>query len=262
MALNSATVSAAFPDLKILRALDPGGFKTPFLVESPNGTQSVLKIFSDPVDPASPTGMRSARELRLLDTLDYPHIAKKIGDAQEVVIDGVRHLTYQETFAANGTMKDLTLPVNPARGEKWFLQLIGAIEHMGQHGVVHRDLKPGNVGLTAADDVLILDLGIALDVSDTTITKAGFAPFTLAYAAPEQLSPRRISRLDHRADQYSVGVMINELIGGDVAADANDWPQDARMKCIRAVVERMMGRSANQRYRKPQQIADAIGACP
>lgn len=261
MALDDGDVQASFPELTVVRRLTPGGFKTPYLVEDSSGDRSVLKVFTTPSDPTSPTGLRSAREVRLLEELDHPHIAQVVAAAREVIIGGDPYLAYQESFAEGGTLRDLGLPVSPEAALKWSGQLIDAIGYLESKGIVHRDIKPGNIGITGGDDVMLLDLGVALDMTDTDITGTGIAPHTPAYAAPEQFSPRRLVSLDHRADQYAVGVVMNEMVTGDLAAAATDWPADPQLQCVKGVVDRMTGRSPNQRFRKTRDVVEALEVC-
>jgi serine/threonine-protein kinase len=86
-------------------------------------------------------------------------------------------------------------------------QLCEGLAHAHRHGIVHRDVKPANVLLTAADEVRIADFGLAR-VPASTMTKSGRMLGTVQYMAPEQVEGAHV---DHRADVFSVGAIAYEL---------------------------------------------------
>lgn len=115
-----------------------------------------------------------------------------------------------------------------------------AAHHAHQRGVIHRDLKPGNILVNAAGDPKIVDFGIAGDLGGAgdaarAVTHTGQLLGTLAYMAPERLSGGRVT--DARSDIYSLGVVLYELLAGRLphgfAADGGGSLTDA----IRRVTE-------------------------
>lgn len=158
-----------------------------------------------------------------------------------------------------------------------FLGVCDAIEYAHRRGVIHRDLKPGNVMVTDDPRPVVLDFGIAKATgSERGTTKTGDFLGTLSYAAPEQLggSPDLI---DTRADVYALGVMLYEALTGarpsggeDVSiaeAIRNVTQQDARRassinpsvsRDLDAVLRKALERDPGQRYQTAGQLRDEL----
>jgi len=93
-----------------------------------------------------------------------------------------------------------------------FRQVLEGVGHAHRHACLHRDIKPGNIMVTADNQVKILDFGIANLIDTERLTSTGVAIGTPVYMAPEQLEGRH--DLDQRADLYSLGMTLWEMLAG------------------------------------------------
>ena len=108
-----------------------------------------------------------------------------------------------------------TPALTPEKIAKYMAGLLTSLEYSHRAGVVHRDIKPGNVMITTDDQVKVTDFGIARAISDTAGTIAQTTAFlgTASYFSPEQA---RGETVDGRSDLYSAGVVLYEMLTGQV----------------------------------------------
>jgi len=97
-----------------------------------------------------------------------------------------------------------------------------ALAHAHQAGIVHRDIKPSNVLLHPDGRALLVDFGLARSLlRPSNLTSVGISVGTVGYMSPEQAMGER--SVDHRADIYSVGVLVFELLTGTMPYDGAGW---------------------------------------
>lgn len=92
-------------------------------------------------------------------------------------------------------------------------QIADGISRAHEDGIIHRDIKPANIMITSRDDVKILDFGLAKLAGQARVTQAGTTMGTIAYMSPEQ---SKGNDADHRTDIWSLGVMMYEMLTGDL----------------------------------------------
>ncbi|WP_051714904.1 serine/threonine-protein kinase [Nocardia rhamnosiphila] len=152
---------------------------------------------------------RFQREAQLVARLHEPHIVP-IHDFGE--IDGRLFLEMRLVEAPNlaALLADQgSLPA--AEAVAVVAQIAAALDAAHSSGVVHRDVKPSNILITAEGFAYLIDFGIARSNQDTTLTRAGTMIGTLAYMAPERLT---LDQVDARSDVYSLACVLYECLAG------------------------------------------------
>ena len=181
----------------------------------------VLERSSDPEFVA-----RFRREARSVAQLLHPNIVPVIDYGED---DGRPYLVIQYVDGGR-TLGDLMgAPLEPARSIRLLLHLLEALGYAHQRGIVHRDVKPGNVLLPTPDWPMLSDFGIVkllLESDQTQLTQQGLIVGTAAYMAPEQAFGLAV---DARTDLYSAAVVLYELACGQVPFEA-DTPVSVLMK--------------------------------
>lgn len=153
---------------------------------------------------------RFEREAKIAASLDHPGITTVYDFGEDdgrlyVVMEWLDGSSLDEVVAQNphGFPIDKVLD--------WTAQITDALAFAHARQIVHRDIKPANLMLRSNGKVKVCDFGIARSTESTTITLAGQALGTPAYMAPEQWRGRRV---DGRADLYSLGCVVYEMLTG------------------------------------------------
>jgi serine/threonine protein kinase len=201
---------------EILESLGHGGMNDTYKArDRTSGRLVVLKIpFSSLIgDPA--TFSRYQRELEIGKRLHHPNIQELLEEGR---IDG-GVAPYLVLEYVDGTLlreylrEHAPLPVDEAA--RITVQLADALDYCHEHGVVHRDLKPENILIEPDGTVKLVDFGIALLRGARRLT---FRRLTSGFGTPDYMAPEQVQgdRGDARTDVYAVGVMLFEMLTGDV----------------------------------------------
>ena len=220
---------------------------------------------------------RFQREAKVLASLNHPNIASIYGfedsDKPGLVMELVEGPTLADRLVIGPLPVDEALPIAK--------QICEALEYAHEHGIVHRDVKPGNIKLSANGTVKLLDFGLAKalesagtnsDISSSPTfthlgTQAGMILGTAAYMSPEQAKGKAI---DRRSDVWAFGCVLFEMLTGkmvfsgetvtdtlaEIVKSEPNWsllPADTPQP-IRALLQRCLKKDAKQRL---QAIGDA-----
>ena len=197
----------------LVRPLGKGGMGVVYLARDVKlGREVAIKVLLPEVRAAF-GDERFEREVRLVSRLSHPHIVK-LFEADEVdgihfyVMDYVEGESLQQRLEREGQigLKD-ALRITAEVGD--------ALEYAHRHGIIHRDIKPGNI-LLSGDHALVTDFGIAKSITADvggTLTSDGVAVGTAPYMSPEQAAGDK--RVDARSDVYSLAAVLYEMLVGE-----------------------------------------------
>ena len=212
-------IGSTLGNYKILEKLGEGGQGTVYkAIDSKLGRTVVIKVLPAELTTKEANLKRFEREARLASALDHPNICT-IFDLDE--IDGIHFIVMQYIEGRNVRQLVNGRPLSLESALSIALQTADALAAAHARGIIHRDIKAGNVMVTPTGQVKILDFGLAklLDeeaartsgIHHTEITELGIPYGTATYAAPEQA---RGDRVDSRADIFSTGVLLYEMLAG------------------------------------------------
>lgn len=255
-----------------------------------------VKVLSDPRFGVHANLERFRREALLAARLEHPAICRIYESA---LADGVPYIAMQ--FVEGITLADalagktspgassLTLPSSdgplpssPADIERilaFFEQLARALHFAHEQGIVHRDIKPGNIMIRPDGEPMILDFGLARSLEDdqlATLTRTGEGFGTPAYLPPEQVSGS-VRTLDRRADVHALGVTLYECLTGvrpfqgatqaallrSIECDEPKRPSRIHPvlnRSVDAVLATALAKSLDRRYRTAALFADDLEA--
>src|SRR5881409_2779108 len=272
-------IGAKLGNYRILEKIGAGGQGTVYkATDTKLGRAVVIKVLPPELTVKEANLKRFEREARLASALDHPNICT-IFDLNE--IEGVNFIAMQ--FVEGKNVRELVngRPLDLSSALSITIQVADALAAAHARGIIHRDIKAGNVMVTPHGQVKILDFGLAklLDgeaaggIHQTDLTEVGIPYGTATYAAPEQA---RGDRVDARADIFSTGVLLYEMLTGtwpfrgkstiDVRhAVIYDQPKSlAEMRPgamparLQQILDRAMQKEPRDRYQKIDELRDEL----
>src|SRR5712664_3072695 len=212
-------VGQTLGNYKILQKLGAGGQGTVYkATDNKLGRTVVIKVLPAELTVKEANLKRFEREARLASALDHPNICT-IFDLND--INGIHFIAMQHIEGRNVRELVNGRPLELQSALSIAIQTADALAAAHAQGIIHRDIKAGNVMVTSKGQVKVLDFGLAKLLDDeaartsgihhTELTEVGIPYGTATYAAPEQA---RGDRVDSRADIFSTGVLLYEMLTG------------------------------------------------
>lgn len=234
------------PGLLFQELIGEGGMGMVYAaVDQITGERVACKIMSR-MRPTDEDRSRFRHEATAVATLDHPNIVRLLRSGE---VNGTPFFVME--YVANGSLEQRlhAQPLPPRDVARFFTKVVRAVAHAHERGVIHRDLKPGNILLGQPRGLLgdpvapvasktepwiewppkIVDFGLAkLQADATRWTRSGQILGTPAYAAPEQLAGQR-TPIDPRCDVYALGAILYQLLTGVPPLQADDLLRTVRL---------------------------------
>jgi hypothetical protein len=262
-------------EYEVDRELGRGGMAAVFqTTEIPLKRTVALKVLLPELGLTATAAERFKREASLVAGLDHPNIVQvyRVGQVGGILYIAMRFVEGRSLHSILEAQGALPLPVVLAvlRGATRGL----AFAH--QHGVVHRDVKGGNILVDSDGRVVLSDFGVALRATDVSVTAAGTVIGTPSFMSPEQCAGHRARP---QSDQYSLGILAFQMLAGalpfesetlaglmqhhfftplpDIYVARDDVPQ-----ALVAVLQRALAKDPDRRFPTTREMLAALEAIP
>ncbi|MBI2924155.1 MAG: serine/threonine protein kinase [Verrucomicrobia bacterium] len=251
-----AELAPHFPQLEILELIGQGGMGVVYKARQPRLDRFVaLKILPAETGRDPAFAERFTREGRALARLNHPGIVGiyDFGHAAPfyyLLMEFVDGVTLRPMIQSKQVALADALSI--------VMQICEALQYAHGEGVVHRDIKPGNILIDKRGRVKIADFGLAKllgkSATDITLTAAHHVMGTPAYMAPEQME--RPTEVDHRADIYSLGVVFYEMLTGELPIGRFAPPSQKAHVDVRLdeVVLKSLEKERERRYQTANEV--------
>jgi len=276
-------IGAKLGNYRILEKIGAGGQGTVYkATDTKLGRAVVIKVLPPELTVKEANLKRFEREARLASALDHPNICT-IFDLND--IEGVHFIAMQYVEGKNVRELVSGRPLDLRSALSIAIQVADALDAAHSRGIIHRDIKAGNVMVTPSGQAKVLDFGLAklMDgegagpggIHHTDLTELGIPYGTATYAAPEQA---RGDKVDARADIFSTGVLLYEMLTGtwpfqgktsiDVrhavlhneAAPLHEARPGGAPPQLQLILDRTLAKDPRQRYQKVGELRDDLRA--
>ena len=265
VAPSPAELAEHFPQLEIIELLGQGGMGYVYKARQVGLDRLVaLKLLPPHVGGDRTFAERFAREARALARLSHAgivtiHDSGEVGGLYYFVMEYIDGLNLRQLLSGDE-------PIDTDKALRIVGSVCDALDYAHDEGVIHRDIKPENILLDKKGRVKIADFGLAKLLggdaggSQLTLTAPHLVMGTPHYMAPEQTE--RPSEVDHRADIYSLGVVLYEMITGELPLGRFPLPSemgrgDARLDRI---ILRALQKDPDRRFQRASDVKTAVAA--
>jgi serine/threonine-protein kinase len=258
---------------RFIQKIGKGAFGTVLLVEDTVVDERlILKFLNANVSQDEEMMKRFVHELRYSRKITHKNVIR----IYDFVSLSGNYAISMEYFPSHTLAAELSekKPLPFQKAVAWSIDLATGMAVAHQVGIVHRDLKPANILINDEGLLKIVDFGVAsvATQADTQLTKTGYVIGSPKYMAPEQILGKKV---DHRADIYSVGVIMYEMLAGAPPYSKGDHMavmyQHVQGKCkpceevnpaippaLAAIVRKAMEVDKNKRYASMEELREAL----
>ena len=208
--MSSTNLPTQIGPYRLEALLGSGGIGAVYRARAANGDLVALKVLTPPPGASGELLARFEREARTAARLNHPGIVRVLNVGRAGPYAFMAMMLVAGRSLAEHLIEVTRLDQADAADIAW--QMADALDYAHCQGVIHRDVKPSNILLTDDGSALLTDFGVALALDDPALTQPGRTVGTPTYMAPEQAAG--VSPLDGRADVYSLGVVLYQMVTG------------------------------------------------
>jgi tRNA A-37 threonylcarbamoyl transferase component Bud32 len=256
----------------LLEVLGDGGMARVYLArDDVLGRDVALKVLEDRYADDENFVERFRREAQHAASLNHPGVVQVYDQGRSE--DGAYYMAME--YVPGGTLKERIVrggPLDPSEAAAIGSRVADALAEAHRGGIVHRDVKPQNVLLGTSGEAKVADFGIARAASATTMTETNMVLGTASYMSPEQV---RGERVGPQSDLYSLGVVLYEMLTGELPYEASDaiatamkhleqsppHPREANPAVpeeLDALVVRLLAKDPSARYPGAAELAEDL----
>ena len=256
-----AEAAVLFPAYEVLEIIGRGGMGAVYRARQLALDRIVaIKLLPLEVSVDRDFAERFKREARTMAKMNHPNIVSvfDFGTTKE------GHLFFVMEFVEGTTLHHIikTTGLKPPQALEIIMGICEALHYAHAEGVVHRDIKPANILVDTRGRVKVTDFGLARHNSPSAEQLAGYTMTGTILGTPDYMAPeqKRGMHVDHRADIYSLGVMLYEMLCGHVPQGVFDLPSQriAVDERVDQVVIRAMQQEPDRRYQNTAEMRHEV----